>query len=719
MPLPLAGIGMGLMNLLRLGSVARGASSAYNTMRGIRAARAAAGSPMGYQRILGTPGAGLGSGTSGTGLQGLMARGAKRFPGATGSAELGTGVLLGGEGVGDVVQGYQEGDVGQMLTGIGGLAFGTPLAARGLRLAGSSKKLPQSAREAMRLTGKGVQERIPSKPAFAVGLGGYGGGMLLGDTPPEQGGEPQVISQNPVDIVVRAIEYDKANPEQVKKNLGFDVNSPQYKKLAQEQLTKAYQEAEKLDLKPKQTIDEISKVFMFEPNSMGGAKVTNQAAMPNDNSGGSMSEAEINDVAKKQLEDAEKGKLIKNKIEKSLGTSKEAEEFNKFYKQITDLTGGNDQTNNLLLFKLATGLMKGKTAQSGVRGFIDVLGQAGSDTTDTALALFAKEADRRKDLAVSYLKAKEKTKGFGAIEKDRKTVVIRDPNLPFGARSVEVATNKETGLDMMIVPAADGVGTTAVPMQYTEYTPVKISEARLDKRRKQLNSIEQGYELTQAIANLPKGTLGTKGATKLFAENVLGTFGDIGEMLGVGNLGTVESPIDATIINEYIGGEKLDLNGNPMAMTKDEREDVEKLQAEYRKEIKSITADIKPGTTELDNITKARLIEVRMKYILANALKDEDRLTRADIEDAAESTQVLKFFSSDNAIRSSYRNLAENLEKQFNRVAKDYIEAGGSEKYLNNFRSMPKIAEILAAQQNQLYQQNIAQNQANVLGTIK
>ena len=190
-------------------------------------------------------------------------------------------------------------------------------------------------------------------------------------------------------------------------------------------------------------------------------------------------------------------------------------------------------------------------------------------------------------------------------------------------------------------------------------------------------------------------------------------------MLGVGNLGTVESPIDATIINEYIGGEKLDLNGNPMAMTKDEREDVEKLQADYRKEIKSITADIKPGTTELDNITKARLIEVRMKYILANALKDEDRLTRADIEDAAESTQVLKFFSSDNAIRSSYRNLAENLEKQFDRVAKDYIEAGGSEKYLNNFRSMPKIAQILAAQQNQLYQQNIAQNQANVLGTIK
>jgi len=432
-----------------------------------------------------------------------------------------------------------------------------------------------------------------------------------------------------------------------------------------------------------------------------------------------MSESEINAVAQKQLEEAEKGKAIKNKIDKSLGTSKEAEEFNRFYKQITDLTGGNDQTNNLLLFKLATGLMKGKTSQSGVRGFIDVLGQAGSETTDTAMALFAKEADRRKDLAVSYLKAKEKNKSFDAIEKDRKTVVVRDPNLPFGARSVEVATNKETGLDMMIVPAADGVGTQAVPMQYTEYTPVKVSEARLDKRRKQLNSIEQGYELTQAIANLPTGTLGTKGATKLAVENVLGTFGDIGEMLGLGNLGTAESPIDATILNEYIGGKKIDRGGNEVAPTEAERKEVAKLQEDYRNEIKSITADIKPGQTELDNITKARLIEVRMKYILANALKDEDRLTRADIEDAAESTQVLKFFSSDKAIRSSYKNLAENLEKQFDRVAKDYIEAGGSEKYLNNFRSMPKIANILAAQQNELYKKNIQQNQINVLGTIE
>ena len=109
MPLPALGL---------LGMLGRGAMAGYRTMRGIRAARAAKGIPMGYQRAIGSQGAGLGSGTSGTGLQGLMARGAKKFPGATGSTELGTGLLLGGEGVGDIMTGAKEGDIGQVASGI-------------------------------------------------------------------------------------------------------------------------------------------------------------------------------------------------------------------------------------------------------------------------------------------------------------------------------------------------------------------------------------------------------------------------------------------------------------------------------------------------------------------------------------------------------------------------------------------------------------------------
>ena len=70
MPFPVLGV---------LGMLGRGAMAGYRTMRGIRAARAAQGAKMGYQRALGSQGAGLGSGTSGTGLQGLWQEELKSF----------------------------------------------------------------------------------------------------------------------------------------------------------------------------------------------------------------------------------------------------------------------------------------------------------------------------------------------------------------------------------------------------------------------------------------------------------------------------------------------------------------------------------------------------------------------------------------------------------------------------------------------------------------
>jgi len=710
MPLPFAAAGMGLMNILRAGRLAQGARAAYTASKGLAG------------RALGSPGAGLGSGTSGTGLQGLMARGAKRFPGASGSAEAGTGLLLGGEGVGDIMEGYQEGDIGQMAMGLGSLALGTPLASKGLRLAGSQRtlksKFPQTA-EAMRTTGKEFSARIP-KRTTAVGLGGIGTGLVLGDEPPVSEQEPQVISQNPVDLVIKAIEYDKANPGEAKEKLGFDVNSPQYKKLAKEQLTKAYQDAEKMNIKPAQTFDEVVSTFTFNPKDTGGAVITNQAVMPNikDPENGNLSPAEVNALANKQLKQSEGGAKLKEEITKN-ASDLEAEQFNRFYDKITNLTGGNDQTNNLILFKLATGLMKGKTGQSGIRGFIDVLGQAGSDTTDVAMALFQKEADRRKDLAVSYLKAKEKSGEGIKVEKDRRRIVVRDPNLPWGARTIDVARDKDTGLDAMIIADPTTGGTKAVPMKYTEYTEVKPAEARLDKRRKQLDSIETGYELATQVLQLPTGTFGAGGRIRLGVENVLGSIESIANAVGIRDIGMVDSPIDGKIINDYIGGDKINDDGTVKAPTEAERKETAELQAQYRKEIGLITNSIRPGDKDLDNIVKAKLIEVRMKYILANALKDEDRLTRADIDDAAQATQILGLTSSDKVVKNAYKQLSINLQKNFDRVARSYIEAGGNEDFLMGYQSMPKVASILKQRQNTQIKQNIQQQQMNVLGTIK
>ena len=46
-----------------------------------------------------------------------------------------------------------------------------------------------------------------------------------------------------------------------------------------------------------------------------------------------------------------------------------------------------------------------------------------------------------------------------------------------------------------------------------------------------------------------------------------------------------------------------------------------------------------------------------MKYILANANKAEDRLTVADVKNAEENTQILKWFTSPQKIKSQYKAL--------------------------------------------------------------
>jgi len=101
-------------------------------------------------------------------------------------------------------------------------------------------------------------------------------------------------------------------------------------------------------------------------------------------------------------------------------------------------------------------------------------------------------------------------------------------------------------------------------------------------------------------------------------------------------------------------------------------------------------------------------------------LKDEDRLTRADIEDAAQATQTLGLTSSDKTIRSAYKQLQKDMVKQFNRVSKDYIELGGNQEYLiSRFNTMPSIIAIQNARANAATKNNIMANQMKVLESIQ
>ena len=90
--------------------------------------------------------------------------------------------------------------------------------------------------------------------------------------------------------------------------------------------------------------------------------------------------------------------------------------------------------------------------------------------------------------------------------------------------------------------------------------------------------------------------------------------------------------------------------------------------------------------------------ENRLKYIIANANKSEDRLTRWDIENAEKSTSVLSFYSlkrrfSAAGVNSQMRALQDELQNNFNKEGRNYQQLGGTNDYLLNFNSVKKIRD--------------------------
>ena len=406
-----------------------------------------------------------------------------------------------------------------------------------------------------------------------------------------------------------------------------------------------------------------------------------------------------------------------DRIKKKMQNSPMANEFNAFYDRITELTGGNDQTSNLLLFKFATGLMSGKTAQSGVRGFLDVAGQAGSGVADTALALYAKEADRRKDLAVAFLKAKEKQKGAGILkaDKDRRRVFIDNKDHPLGGQYFDIGREKDSGIDVMFVPDPVTGGTKVAPMKFTQYEEIKKSPARLAKDRNKLQSIAQGYKYANDVLSMPDGTFGLAGRTKLGLEKVSAVFDDVLEFFGA-DTGFDNNKLDREILESF---EEPILNsaGEVIPPSEQQQKDTEEVKAMYKKEIGDLLDGVKEG--ELDNLTKAKLIQTRMKYVLANANKSEDRLTRADVEDAAQVTTILGLTTGEREVRSAYKNLQDTLEAQFKATAQSYMQAGGNEAYVLSFDQMPLSSELKNFNNNRQIVNNIIKNQEQILGTIE
>ncbi len=85
------------------------------------------------------------------------------------------------------------------------------------------------------------------------------------------------------------------------------------------------------------------------------------------------------------------------------------------------------------------------------------------------------------------------------------------------------------------------------------------------------------------------------------------------------------------------------------------------------------------------DIAKLLIIENRMKYIIANSNKGEERLTKDDINAAAETTNIFNITGGSNMIFARYQELGVELNKKFAVAARAYQEAGGGSDIIHSF----------------------------------
>ena len=634
-----------------------------------------------------------------------------------------TGVVgLEGYGIGvgsrEMAEGVKEGDTGKFLSGasyaVPGMAF----------LPGSARR---SGITALKETGEFMAPRMkditrkivnnPGKTALASIGTGITGNMISPQEVEAQRPEAMSIEDYQADIQDRLIfnkpeykpdpkkkvtenlaDYRKLEEESKNNPIGIENPMTDGEKTLNAQLGMANtvnEVAKKLGVEDASTAtDEQIKQIAIESNvdeptlrQMIGKPSGDAGDMPPANSDGvpvltgNESQAEIEYLINKRKRDMAGA----NETSK---TSELATGFADFRDQMNQMTGNTPESlNNLLMMRTAATLLTGKQQDSDMK------------------------------LAQAYLKMKqERAKGTEMLTTGDKTVRVNDPSVPGGFRNVRVSLGKDNKFYQRTMNPDGTQGFVAADFTGTD---VKRNDEKLNKALMGLEDNRRGGKMVEfVIQNAEMG--GTKAALGLLAEDTLGTF----DFFANGNVGGDTSVIDDQIRAEMAqtsGREGFDISGGKVNifakesdnMTKRFNSDLEDARKNGAKEVEKqlkkagvVAKNYRPTEDDLRKYTRLALIEQRMKYIVANANKSEDRLTQKDIDNAAKRTQIIKYITSPRTIRLNYEQLRQEFGEKAGTFLNQYKLNGGDEEFIiNNFMDIPGV-KMQYDQKNKQYQQS-------------
>jgi hypothetical protein len=611
---------------------------------------------------------------------------AKKHPKSYATAKGAVGAAFAVPGAINVGQGIREGDPGKVALGAGETMLGGGIGLRAAQLFArgmQGKKGIGAFKKATKAKAWARKKKLTS-PWLSLPL--IGGGAL---TAKDAEAEPGIVFS----------ETDKEEIWQVLKTVAKDIENA-----TEQEINQAIEIWEK---------QKTVKADDTKPDNLGDTGTNEMKAdevPPGTGSPVTVDEAEL--LAKQKEKNAtNQANVLKTKFDNA--DMQTQREFLKFRQAITDLTGTYGNDRDLILMKMASGMMTGKTAHTGLKGFLDVTGQAMGPTVDTALALSNAQKGRDTDLATAFLKMKqeqaEAAEGGGMVLKGaQKRFLVKDPASPYGYKVVTGQYNDETGQIM------EHLGNQQYRVMQGDPTEIKVSMAQLGKTQTQLGSAAMGLDYVNWVLNDMDDSLkGLKGWAKLKLadwQNLAETYEGKSNKYTQG-LNTSDY-VDGLLTPENIEGyndkvEIKDWKGKVIresTVGQEIRKQYVEEQSEIRENMAKRTSGWDINEEQLFQLTKAALIENRLKYIIANANKSEDRLTRWDIDNAAKNTGILPFITfsqgfTPETVNAKMKVLQGELIGNFNSQARKYQQQGGTNDFLLDFTSVPYIQQFLEAKQ--------------------
>ena len=299
------------------------------------------------------------------------------------------------------------------------------------------------------------------------------------------------------------------------------------------------------------------------------------------------------------------------------------------------------------------------------------------------------------------------------------TVIMSDDGSRFGVRKVELGRN-ENGNLLVIDEFVDGVPTNRTITEEEQamiVDNIDVDPVRSGKLYNRLEAINTGLKFTKTVRDIVSSQsgvdLGSRGYFDNVFSNITGLYNDWSNGSDVGLGGKLNNASDDQQVRALINETYLDMEG----LTDKERSNAQK---EYDRLVNGWNKDKQRSSAQANDImnkgldskyvprairnkfkgksvadrqkiirqlAELRLIENRMKYIVANANKGEDRLTVADVKDAAQNTNIFGLWDSESKVAANYAALDEQLNTSYNSLSKAYISVGGNSKQLDEHKN--------------------------------